>query len=161
MNPNGKYDEIMGLAHHVSKTRPQMPMADRAAQFAPYAALTGYDAVIRETGRLTDARIEPDEEALNMKFRLLMDALGDAPEITLLVFRPDARKAGGAYLTVTGRVRKVDEYERLMTLQDGTKIPMDDICKYVPSSMTPAEMQAYLLKLVKQDYERQHNRDAR
>lgn len=130
MNPNGKYDEIMGLAHHVSKTRPQMPMADRAAQFAPYAALTGYDAVIRETGRLTDARIEPDEEALtalNMKFRLLMDALGDAPEITLLVFRPDARKAGGAYLTVTGRVRKVDEYARLMTLQDGTKIPMDDI----------------------------------
>ena len=64
MNPNGKYDEIMGLAHHVSKTRPQMPMADRAAQFAPYAALTGYDAVIRETGRLTDARIEHDEEAL-------------------------------------------------------------------------------------------------
>mgnify|MGYP006970852601 FL=1 len=164
MNPNGKYDEIMGLAHHVSKTRPQMPMADRAAQFAPYAALTGYDAAIRETGRLTDARIEPDEEALialNMKFRLLMDALGDAPEITLLVFRPDARKAGGAYLTVTGRVRKVDEYERLMTLQDGTKIPMDDIRKYVPSSMTPAEMLEYLLKLVKREYDRQHNRDAR
>ena len=59
MNASGKYDEIMGLAHHVSKTRPQMPMADRAAQFAPFAALTGYDAVIRETGRLTDARIEP------------------------------------------------------------------------------------------------------
>ena len=142
MNPNGKYDEIMGLAHHVSKTRPQMPMADRAAQFAPYAALTGYDAVIRETGRLTDARIEPDEEALtalNMKFRLLMDALGDAPEITLLVFRPDTRKAGGAYLTVTGRVRKVDEYARLMTLQDGTKIPMDDILDMTGALFSPLE----------------------
>ena len=124
MNPNGKYDEIMGLAHHVSKTRPQMPMADRAAQFAPYAALTGYDAAIRETGRLTDARIEPDEEA---------------PEITLLVFRPDARKAGGAYLTVTGRVRKVDEYERLMTLQDGTKIPMDDILDMTGALFSPLE----------------------
>lgn len=142
MNPNGKYDEIMGLAHHVSKTRPQMPMADRAAQFAPYAALTGYDAAIRETGRLTDARIEPDEEALtalNMKFRLLMDALGDAPEITLLVFRPDVRKAGGAYLTVTGRVRKVDEYARLMTLQDGTKIPMDDILDMTGALFSPLE----------------------
>ena len=69
----------------------------------------------------------------------LMDALGDAPEITLLVFRPDARKAGGAYLTVTGRVRKVDEYERLMTLQDGTKIPMDDILDMTGALFSPLE----------------------
>ena len=137
-----RYDDIINLPHHVSQKHAPMARADRAAQFAPYAALTGYDAVIRETGRLTDARIEPDEEALtalNMKFRLLMDALGDAPEITLLVFRPDARKAGGAYLTVTGRVRKVDEYERLMTLQDGTKIPMDDILDMTGALFSPLE----------------------
>ena len=139
---NNRYDEIINLPHHVSKTRPQMPMSDRAAQFAPFAALTGYDSAIKETGRLTDERIELDEEALtalNMKLRLLMDALGDAPEITLLVFRPDARKAGGAYLTVTGRVRKVDEYARLMTLQDGTKIPMDDILDMTGALFSPLE----------------------
>ena len=139
---SGKYDDIIDLPHPEPQTHPRMPMRDRAAQFAPYAALTGYDAVIRETGRLTDARIEPDEEALtalNMKFRLLMDALGDAPEITLLVFRPDARKAGGAYLSVTGRVRKVDEYARLMTLQDGTKIPMDDILDMTGALFSPLE----------------------
>ena len=139
---SGKYDDIIDLPHPEPQTHPRMPMRDRAAQFAPYAALTGYDAVIRETGRLTDTRIEPDEEALtalNMKFRLLMDALGDAPEITLLVFRPDARKAGGAYLTVTGRVRKVDEYARLMTLQDGTKIPMDDILDMTGALFSPLE----------------------
>ena len=139
---SGKYDDIIDLPHPEPQTHPRMPMRDRAAQFAPYAALTGYDAAIRETGRLTDARIEPDEEALtalNMKFRLLMDALGDAPEITLLVFQPDARKAGGAYLTVTGRVRKVDEYERLMTLQDGAKIPMDDILDMTGALFSPLE----------------------
>ena len=137
-----RYDDIINLPHHVSQKHAPMARADRAAQFAPYAALTGYDAVIRETGRLTDARIEPDEEALtalNMKFRLLMDAMGDAPEITLLVFRPDARKAGGAYLSVTGRVRKVDEYARLMTLQDGTKIPMDDILDMTGALFSPLE----------------------
>ena len=81
MHMKSKYDEIMGLPHHVSKTRPQMPMADRAAQFAPFAALTGYDSAIKETGRLTDERIELDEEALtalDRKYQLLMDTLDDA-----------------------------------------------------------------------------------
>ena len=78
---NGKYDEIMELPHHVSTTRPQMPMSDRAAQFAPFAALTGYDSAIKETGRLTDERIALDEEALtalDRKYQLLMDTLDDA-----------------------------------------------------------------------------------
>ena len=78
MHMKSKYDEIMGRPHHVSKTRPQMPMSDRATQFAPFAALTGYDAAIKETGRLTDDKIELDEEALtalDMKYQLLMDAL--------------------------------------------------------------------------------------
>ena len=127
---NGKYDEIMGLPHNISKTRPQMPMSDRAAQFAPFAALTGYDAAIKETGRLTDERIELDVEALSaldMKYQLLMEALDEAPEVTITYFQPDERKAGGKYLTATGAVKKVDDFERRITMQDGTKIPMDDV----------------------------------
>ena len=127
---NGKYDEIMGLPHHVSKTRPQMPMSDRAAQFAPFAALTGYDAAIKETGRLTDKRIELDVEALSaldMKYQLLMEALDEAPEVTITYFQPDERKAGGKYVSAVGAVKKIDDFERRITMQDGAKIPMDDV----------------------------------
>ena len=127
---NGKYDEIMGLPHHISKTRPQMPMSDRAAQFAPFAALTGYDAAIKETGRLTDERIELDVEALSaldMKYQLLMEALDEAPEVTITYFRPDERKAGGKYVSAVGAVKKIDDFERRITMQDGAKIPMDDV----------------------------------
>lgn len=127
---NGKYDEIMGLPHHVSKTRPQMPMSDRAAQFAPFAALTGYDSAIKETGRLTDERIELDVEALSaldMKYQLLMEALDEAPEVTITYFRPDERKAGGKYVSAVGAVKKIDDFERRITMQDGAKIPMDDV----------------------------------
>ena len=130
MRMNNRYDEIMELPHHVSKTRPQMPMSDRAAQFAPFAALTGYDAAIKETGRLTDEKIEMDEEALNilnMKFQILVDSLDDEPEVTFTYFKPDERKAGGAYIEVTGTVKKVDDFERLIIMQNGTKMPMDDI----------------------------------
>ena len=127
---NGKYDEIMGLPHHVSKTRPQMPMSDRAAQFAPFAALTGYDAAINETGRLTDERIELDVEALSaldMKYQLLMEALDEAPEVTITYFQPDERKAGGKYVSAVGTVKKIDDFERRITMRDGTRIPMDDV----------------------------------
>ena len=127
---NRKYNEIMGLPHHVSKTRPQMPMSDRAAQFAPFAALTGYDAAIKETGRLTDERIELDVEALSaldMKYQLLMEALDEAPEVIITYFRPDERKAGGKYVSAVGAVKKIDDFERRITMQDGAKIPMDDV----------------------------------
>ena len=127
---NGKYDKIMGLPHHVSKTRPQMPMSDRAAQFAPFAALTGYDAAIKETGRLTDERIELDVEALSaldMKYQLLMEALDEAPEVTITYFQPDERKAGGKYVSAVGAVKKIDDFERRITMRDGTRIPMDDV----------------------------------
>ena len=127
---NGKYDEIMGLPHHISKTRPQMPMSDRAAQFAPFAALTGYDAAIKETGRLTDERIELDVEALSaldMKYQILMEALDEAPEVTITYFQPDERKAGGKYVSAVGAVKKIDDFERRITMRDGTRIPMDDV----------------------------------
>ena len=130
MRMNNRYDEIMGLPHHVSKTRPQMPLSDRAAQFAPVAALTGYDSAIKETGRLTDERIELDEEALtalDRKYQLLMDTLDDAPEVTIIYFQPDERKAGGQYVSATGTVKKVDTFGRRILLQDGTRIPLDSV----------------------------------
>ena len=125
-----KYREIIDLPHYVSKTRPQMPMSDRAAQFAPFAALTGYDSAIKETGRLTGERVELDEEALNdlnMRYQLLVDALDEEPEVEITYFKPDERKSGGEYITATGTVKKVDDFERLITMQNGTKIPMDDV----------------------------------
>ena len=130
MRMNNRYDEIMELPHHVSTTRPQMPMSDRAAQFAPFAALTGYDSAIKETGRLTDERVELDEEALtalDRKYQLLIEALDDAPEVTIIYFRPDERKAGGQYVSATGTVKKVDTFGRRILLQDGTRIPLDSI----------------------------------
>ena len=107
-----------------------MPMIERAAQFSPFAALTGYDAAIKETGRLTDEKIELDEEALtalDMKYQLLMDALDDAPEVTIPFFQPDERKAGGKYVSAVGAVKKIDDFERRITMQDGAKIPMDAV----------------------------------
>ena len=130
MRMNNRYDEIINLPHHVSKTRPQMPMSDRAAQFAPFAALTGYDSAIKETGRLTAERIELDEEALtalDRKYQLLMDALNEEPEIEITYFKPDERKSGGEYVTATGAVKKIDDFERRITMQDGVKILMDDV----------------------------------
>ena len=130
MRMNNRYNEIINLPHHVSKTRPQMPMSDRAAQFAPFAALTGYDSAIRETGRLTDEKIELDEEALtalDMKFQLLVKAIDEEPEASVTYFKPDQRKDGGAYLTETGTIGKIDEYQRLVIMRSCVRIPMDDI----------------------------------
>ena len=124
------YEDIINLPYHVSATKPQMSMIDRAAQFSPFAALTGYDAAIKETGRLTDEKIEMDEEALNilnMKFQVLVDSMDDEPEVTFTYFKPDQRKAGGAYIEVTGKVKKVDGFERLIVMENGIKIPMDDV----------------------------------
>ena len=124
------YEDILNLPHHVSKTRPQMSMLDRAAQFSPFAALTGYDDAIKETGRLTDEKIELDEDtkaALDMKQAYLIEMIDEQPEISITYFLPDTKKSGGAYVTVTGNLKRFDEYERLLILTDGKKIPMDDI----------------------------------
>ena len=107
-----------------------MSELERAAQFAPFAALTGYDSAIKETGRLTDERIELDEEALtalDRKYQLLIEALDDAPEVTITYFQPDERKAGGKYVSAVGAVKKIDDFERRITMRDGTRIPMDDV----------------------------------
>ena len=127
---NDQYNDIIDLPHHVSATRPRMSMIDRAAQFSPFAALTGYDAAIKETDRLTDERIELSEESravLDRKQQLLLDNLADRPVVSVTYFVPDERKSGGAYITVAGRVKKVDDYQRLLLLTDGTKIPLDEI----------------------------------
>ena len=126
----GSYEDIIDLPHHVSPTRPQMPMADRAAQFSPFAALTGYDDEIKETARLTDDMIEMNEESLNMlnmKFQMLIDRLNDKPKVIFTYFQPDERKDGGAFLTIEGVVKKVDVFERIVILQDGTKLQMDNV----------------------------------
>ena len=127
---SGLYDDIIGLPHHVSANRPQMPMADRAAQFSPFAALTGYDAAIRETGRLTAKKIDLDQSALNIldrKLQTLMEQLDAEPEVTFTYFESDARKVGGAYTTVTGIVKKVDEFKKQIVLQNGVKLPIENI----------------------------------
>ena len=123
-----KYEDIINMPHHVSASRPRMSMIDRAAQFSPFAALTGYDAAVKETARLTDSRIELDEYekvALDEKLRIALEH--PEAEITILYFKPDERKSGGAYINVAGRIRKIDDYERLVILQNGLKIPIEDI----------------------------------
>lgn len=125
-----QYEDIIQLPHHVSKTRPQMSMIDRAAQFSPFAALTGYDAAIKETGRLTDEKIElgdEEKDLLNRKQQFLASILRDRPEITVTYFVPDERKSGGAYVTTTGKLRRIDDVERFLVMVDGQKIPLDDI----------------------------------
>lgn len=130
MRNTNSYSDIIDLPHHVSLVRPQMSMMDRAAQFSPFAALTGYDAAIRETGRLTDQRIEPDESVLavlNMKFQILISRLLTHPEVSFTYFQPDMKKSGGKYVTVSGTVKKFLEEENTLILLDGTKIPVIDI----------------------------------
>ena len=125
-----KYKDIINLPHKQSSKRPHMSLRDRAAQFAPFAALVGYDDAIKETGRLTDERIEMSEEklaVLNTRYQILVDQLGKKPEVTVTYFVPDALKTGGAYITKTGTIKKVDGYERLLTLYDGTRLRMDDV----------------------------------
>jgi hypothetical protein len=124
------YDDIINLPHHVSKAHPPMAVIDRAAQFSPFAALTGYDAAIRETARMTDERIELDEStkaALNDRLQIMADRMKEHPEIAITYFQPDAKKEGGAYVTAIGTAKKIDECERFVVMTDGTAIFIDDI----------------------------------
>jgi len=123
-----KYDDIINLPHHVSERHPQMPLSERAAQFSPFAALTGHDEAIRETARLTDAFVELDEGRkgeLDEQLRLIKENQSRKPEIEVTYFQPDFKKSGGTYMTFRGKVKKIDEYNRQILFTDGTVIPME------------------------------------
>lgn len=127
-----KYDDIIHLSHPVSTRHPQMPMINRAAQFAPFAALTGHDAAICETARLTDEKMELDEyeiEEVNKKIQILQEHLGENHPAAITYFLPDNRKKGGAYVEVSGVVKRIDVYKHRIILADEREIPIDDILR--------------------------------
>ena len=127
---SSKYSKIINMSHHVSKSRPQMSMYQRAAQFAPFAALTGHEAAIQETQRLTDRQIQLDEdalEALDEKLELIREHLGTNEEVTFTCFVPDEKKEGGTYADFCGSVKKLDLYARTILLSDNTVISLDKI----------------------------------
>lgn len=124
------YEDILLLPHPVSKKHAPMPAGDRAAQFAPFAALTGYDAAVQETARLTQERLELDESeraALDDELAQLAKRLPEQPQIAVTYFLPDERKQGGAYVTATGALKKIIEHEHVLVLASGERIPMEEI----------------------------------
>lgn len=126
------YGDIIDMPHHQSDKRAHMSLHDRAAQFAPFAALRGYDEEIAETARLTDDRQELSNEdiaILNEKLHIIIDNIMSKPEVSITYFIPDDKKSGGAYTTVKGNVRRIDEVNRIICLTDDTKILIDDILK--------------------------------
>ena len=127
---SGKYDDILYLPHPTSAKHPRMPTSDRAAIFSPFAALTGHAGAIAETARLTERKMELDEDAkavLDLKQQILADKIDERPEVSVVWFRPDEKKDGGQYVTTTGQLKKVDDIERALRLADGTAIPLDDV----------------------------------
>lgn len=124
------YEDIIHLPHHVSKKHPQMPVQDRAAQFAPFAALTGYGDVLQETARLTEKKIELDEydkDALNRRLRFVLEEKPEDPTVFITYYIADERKDGGAYVTIEGEIRRLDDVEKNLRMIDGTIIPIEDI----------------------------------
>ena len=125
-----KYDDIINLPHHVSKRHPQMSLQNRAAQFSPFAALTGHEAAIQETARLTDSFIELSEdrkERLDEQLQMIMENLEQKPECEITYFQPDEKKSGGSYVTVCGRIKKVDRFEQKIMFTDGTALPINHL----------------------------------
>lgn len=134
---SGNYDNIINLPHHVSPTRTPMPMEDRAAQFSPFAVLTGYDDAVRETARLTGRRIELDEyekAAVNEKLLYLSRHIRKLPRACITYFVPDEKKSGGRYETKSGRVKKLDEYNGQILMEDQTLIPVKEVLEILVDS---------------------------
>lgn len=126
----GAYDDIIDQSRHVSPTRFHMAAIDRAAQFSPFAALSGYADAIKETARLTNKRIELDEDrknALNDRLQCIADRINEHPEIAFTYFQPDAKKNGGEYVTANGAVKRIDTLKRVVMMFDCTGIPFDEI----------------------------------
>ena len=127
---SSKYKDIIDLPHHQSLRRPRMAMIDRAAQFSPFAALTGHNDAIIETARLTDRKIELDEgtkSIINEKIQMISDFLFEKPTVTFTHFEPDIKKEGGTYLNTTGTVKRIDEFKREIILTDGRIILIEHI----------------------------------
>lgn len=126
----GKYDDILNLPHHVSSVHTHMSIHDRAAQFSPFSALTGYDDTVRETARLTDEKQELTADRindLNQKIAFLKEHAEERPDITIEYFVPDGKKSGGKYVTISGKFRRIDEYNRNMVFTSGEEIPLNEI----------------------------------
>ena len=127
---SGKYDDIINLPYPTSAKHPRMPISDRAAIFSPFAALTGHGDAIRETARLTEQKMELDEDAkaeLDRRQAVLLEHVKEQPEITVTWFCPDEKRSGGAYVVTTGRLKKVDETAGTLKLADGMTISLDEI----------------------------------
>lgn len=127
---SGPYDDIIDLPHPTSTRHPRMPMANRAAQFSPFAALTGYEDAVQETARQTVARPELTEEEkshLNAELQALAEKIGEHPTVSLTYFQPDERKAGGAFVTAEGAAKKLDRHTGMVILDDGRKIPVENL----------------------------------
>ena len=125
-----KYDDIIDLRRPISPSRTKMSLSDRAAQFSPFAALTGYEAAVEETARQTEQKTELSEDMktiINEKIQILIDRLDDKAEVRITYFVPDKKKSGGAYVTSVGIVKTVDSYERRIVMADKTSIPIDQI----------------------------------
>lgn len=123
------YSDIINLSRPVSK-RPRMSLEQRSAQFAPFAALTGYEGQVKETARLTNKKIEINEELkeiLSKKIQLIQEKIKEQPQIEITYFIPDSKKDGGKYETVTNSVKKIDTYKGEIILIDGTTIAIDEI----------------------------------
>ena len=125
-----RYDDIINLPHHVSPTRQRMSMHDRAAQFAPFAALVGYDDAVAETARLTETRPELDEQeqqAINKRLAYIADHIHEQPEVCIKYFVPDEHKSGGAIVGFSGKVKKISATDGTIVMADGCKIKTSDI----------------------------------
>ena len=124
------YEDIVNLPPHISKRHPQPSMMDRAARFAPFAAITGYEEMVLEEVRVTEERVDLDEgtlSLLNEKLNMIQEFLDEEPEVTIMYFEPDKKKSGGAYVNITGIVKRIDEYEHFVIMTDGKKIRIEDI----------------------------------
>ena len=127
---SNKYDDMIYLPNPTPTCKPRMSLHDRAAQFSPFAALTGYEDAVEETARLTDTRLELSEDMktiLNEKMQMIVDNLDSEPIVTITYFVPDKKKEGGAYVDVTGVVKEIDEYERCIVMTDKKKIPIEQV----------------------------------
>ena len=124
------YEDIINLPPHVSKKHPQPTMMDRAARFAPFASITGYEEMVLEEARVTEERMDLDEgtlSILNEKLNMIQEFIDEEPEVKITYFEPDKKKSGGTYVSVTGIVKRIDEYEHFVIMMDGKKISIEEI----------------------------------